>query len=188
MRLNDPLITTYIYNDTVIPIDLSFDNVLDVFDIVETKGLYDFQLAEICLVLLFGDGVIDEVDCLVVWNDVFETFLNPPSEQYIEYDVEGNPMPKKKEKKLIDLSKDAEYIYASFLQSYQMNLFIQQTKLHWSEFKALLNGLPENTIMKQIIHIRGWKASKDDSKEYKESMERLQDMYSLEDPEEEEVD
>jgi len=189
MKLNDPLITTYEYRGNNIPIDLSFDNILDVFDALATPNLYEFELAEICLILLFGEGVIQQDDYMTVWNDVYDTFLNPVDEQFTEYDILGNPMPKKKEKKLISLEKDAELIYASFLQSYGMNLFSEQSKLHWQEFKALLNGLPENTIMKQVISIRSWEPKEGESKEYKENMKRLQQMYSLEeDDDEEEVD
>ena len=64
---------------------------------------------------------------------------------------------KKNKKKLIDFEQDAEYIYASFLQAYGINLLEVQNKLTWTEFKALLNALPDNTIMQQIIEIRAWK-------------------------------
>lgn len=180
MRLNDLLVTTYEYKGEEIPIDLSFDNVLDVLDVMSVKGLYEFQLAEMCLALLFGEDVIDIEDCFIVWNDVYDKFLTPEKDEYIEYDLKGNPMPKKKEKKLIDLEEDAEYIYASFVQAYNINLFEQQTKMHWFEFKSLLNGLPENTIMKQIMQIRRWEPSKGESEEYKKAMREMQEIYSLE--------
>lgn len=180
MRLNDLLVTTYEYKGNEIPIDLSFDNVLDVLDVMSTEGLYEFQLAEMCLILLFGEDVIDMEDYFIVWNDVHDQFLNPEKDEYIEYDLKGNPMPKKKEKKLIDLDKDAEYIYASFVQTYGIDLFEQQTKMHWFKFKSLLNGLPENTIMKQIMQIRRWEPSKGESEEYKKAMREMQEIYSLE--------
>lgn len=185
LRLNDLLPQTFNYKDTDVHIDLSFDNVLDVFDVLQTNVMYEFEMAEMCLILLFGEGVIAEEDYVEVWNAVYDLYFNPAHEEFVEYDLEGNPMPKKKEKKLLDLEKDAEYIYASFMQAYGMNLFEKQTKLHWFEFKALLNGLPEDTVMKQIIHIRGWKPGEHDSGEYKRNMEKLQAYYSLEDDEEE---
>lgn len=181
MRLNDPLVTTYEYKGNSIPIDLSFDNVLDVLDVMSTKGLYEFQLAEMCLVLLFGVDVIEMDDYFTVWNDVHDQFLNPENDEFVEYDLKGNPMPKKKEKKLIDLGEDAEYIYASFMQAYGIDLFEEQTKMHWFKFKGLLNGLPENTIMKQIIQIRSWEPSKGESTEYKKNMREMQEVYSLKD-------
>ncbi|MTV93894.1 hypothetical protein GM529_11335, partial [Streptococcus pneumoniae] len=46
----------------------------------------------------------------------------------------------------------------------------------WTEFKALLNALPDNTIMQQILEIRAWKP------EYggdKNKMRKLQAKSSL---------
>ena len=39
MRLNDPLVTSIEFDGTELPIDLTFDNVLDVFDILEDSDL-----------------------------------------------------------------------------------------------------------------------------------------------------
>lgn len=188
LRLNELLPKNYHYKGEDVQLDLSFDNVLDVFDVLQSNILYDFEMAEMCLILLFGEDVIAEKDYMTVWNDIYDLYFNPVNEEFTEYDLEGNPMPKKKGKKLIDLEKDAEYIYASFMQAYQINLFEKQTKLHWFEFKALLNGLPEETVMKQVIHIRSWESSEHESSEYKRNMEKLQAFYSLEEDDDEEVD
>jgi hypothetical protein len=53
---------------------------------------------------------------------------------------------------VIDLQKDWQYIYAGFQQAYGINLF--KDDLHYLEFVALLNSLPGNTRMSQIIDIR----------------------------------
>ena len=180
MRLNDLLPTTYEYKDLEIEIDLTFDNVLDLFDVLGMKELAEFHRAELCLVLLFGDGVIDPEDTIEVWNDVFDRFLDSTKGEVVRYDIAGNPMPTKVSEPLIDLDQDAEYLYSSFVQAYGINLIQKQGELHWLEFKALLNGLPENTIIKQIIHIRSYEPGEHDSKEYKKQMQDLQDFYRLE--------
>ena len=185
MRLNDLLPDTFTYNDEEISIDLAFDNILDVFDILKMKELPEFNRAELSLVLLFGEDVIDFEDTIEVYNQVFDLFLNTKDDHKpVRYDIAGNPMPEKEDDKgdvpLIDLSQDAEFLYASFIQAYGINLIKEQGKLHWYEFKALLNGLPEDTIIKQIIHIRSYKSGEHDSKEYKKQMEDLQDFYRLE--------
>ena len=107
-------------------------------------------------------------------------------EEIIEYDLAGNPMPSDKIDKegVIDLEQDAEYLFASFMQAYKINLYEAQGELHWLEFKALLNGLPEDTIIKQIIHIRTWEPGKDEPQEYKEKMKKLQSYYRIKDKEE----
>ena len=180
MRLNDLLPQTYKYNEEEIEIDLSFDNILDIFDVLKMKELPEFYRAELCLTLLFGEDIIEGIDIIDVWNEVFELYLDSTKEEAVRYDIAGNPMPTKREEPLIDLDQDAEYLYSSFIQAYGINLIQEQGKLHWYEFKALLNGLPENTIIKQIIHIRSYEPGEHDSKEYKKQMQDLQDFYRLE--------
>lgn len=55
---------------------------------------------------------------------------------------------------LIDFDVDADYIYAAFMQAYGIDLI--DTDLHWHKFLALLNALPSDTIMAQIMGIRGY--------------------------------
>lgn len=182
MKLNDLLPTTFVYKGTEIDIDLSYDNILDVFDVLDMKDeLLMVDILELCLVLLFGEDVIEQEDYIEVWNEVYNLFFETKEETFVQYDLAGNPMPTKKteEKSTINLEKDAEYIFASFYQTYKINLFEEQSKLHWIEFKALLQGLPEDTIMKQIIRIRTWEPSEHDSAETKEEMAKLQAYYSL---------
>lgn len=183
MRLNDPLVTSFVYEGKEYRIDLAFDNVLDVFDVLSDDTLRDYEKAEISLALLLGEQ--DYVPSVELWNHIYKNLIEIKRKQPIEYDLKGNPMPVQDEdsKKMIDLEQDAEYIFASFQQAYRMNLYEQQGKLHWHEFKALLNGLPSDTIMQRIIQIRMWKPSKHESSEYKENMRKLQKIYALEEKE-----
>ena len=77
------------------------------------------------------------------------------------YDRHGNPMPVAKDEeddiRLIDFEVDAQEIYASFVQAYNINLFEAQGRLTWPEFIALLNGMPEGTAVSQLVEIRSWK-------------------------------
>jgi hypothetical protein len=184
MRLNDLLVTSFVYDGKEYNIDLSFDNVLDVFDVLSDDTLRDYEKAEICLELLLGEqGYTSTVE---LWNHIYKEYIEIQRKQPIEYDLKGNPMPVQDEdsEKMIDLEQDAEYVYASFRQAYGMNLYEQQGKLHWHEFKALLNGLPSDTIMQRVIQIRLWKPSKHESGAYKENMRKLQKIYALDDNEE----
>lgn len=183
MRLNDPLVTSFEFDDETYDIDLAYDNVLDVFDVLQDKLLRDHEKIEICLELLLGDCFKEkEVSIAGLWEYVYESFIHVKEKNIIEYDLKGNPLPVFEEednKRLIDIDKDAEYIFASFKQAYNMSLYDEQGKLHWQEFRALLNGLPNDTIMKQIIEIRAWKPSKGDSSEYKRKMEKAQKRFAL---------
>ncbi|WP_342512251.1 Gp15 family bacteriophage protein [Sporosarcina sp. FSL K6-1522] len=184
MRLNDALDTHFLFDEEMHNIDLSFDNVLDVFDVFGDPDLRGYEKAEIALVLLLGKEYKGDTNQL--WNYVYVKFIHVEDKRPIEYDRKGNPMPVQKEsKKSIDFEKDAEYIFASFQQAYGMNLFEQQGKLQWSEFRALLSGLPSDTIMQRIIQIRLWEPSKGESSEYKQAMREMQKIYALEEVEEE---
>lgn len=187
MRLNDMLPKTYNYRGQDLPINLSYDNVLDVFDVLRNKVLLDIYMGELITTMLFGENVIEPGDYKEVWEEVFETHIKAKQEESVRYDIGGNPMPnpKKNSKKvLIDIEQDASYIFSSFIQAYKINLLKEQQEMHWYEFRALLQGLPENTMMKRIMSIRAWKPGEHDSSEYKEEMRELQDYYRLERKEE----
>ena len=79
---------------------------------------------------------------LLIVNTIFDRFV-------AEGDGQGDG-----EKPPYDLEKDAEYIYASFLYDYGIDLFEQQGRLHWKKFKALLVGLSDESIFKRVVAIR----------------------------------
>ncbi|MTD30157.1 Gp15 family bacteriophage protein [Planomicrobium sp. YIM 101495] len=179
MRLNDPLVTEFEFGGKVYAIDLAFDNVLDAFDVLEDESLRDFERVEVCLSLLLEEPNSQEL-IFPLWNHIYETFIHSDEKHTIEVDRKGNPLPVQKEQQqVIDFDKDADYIFASFQQAYNINLYKEQGKLHWHEFKALLNGLPSDTVMQRIIQIRLWEPSKGDSEETKQTMRELQRAYSL---------
>ncbi|GEN87254.1 Gp15 family bacteriophage protein [Oceanobacillus sojae] len=194
MRLNDPLVTYFTYKGTEYELNMAFDNILDVFDRLEDKELTNRRKARRCLKLLLPNQEIPQsIDEIVeLWNYIYENFILFKEKEPITYDRKGNPMPVPKDeeddKRHIDLEQDAEYIYASFLQAYNINLYEQQGSMHWYEFKALLNGLPSNTIMQRIIQIRAWKPSKHDTAKHKEEMRELQRKHAIHDIEREEVE
>lgn len=77
---------------------------------------------------------------------------------------------------IFDYILDGEYIYASFVQCYGIDLL--EVDMHWHKFKALFSALSEDTKMSKIMGYRAYKTpSKNSSadKEYK----RLKRMWSL---------
>lgn len=83
----------------------------------------------------------------------------------------------KKAMRLYDFSVDEPYIYASFLQAYEIDL--REATLHWWDFKALLSALPQETIFEKILQIRGAEISSKLPKEEKERLHRLKRFYAL---------
>lgn len=65
--------------------------------------------------------------------------------------------------KVLDFDIDADYIWASFMQVYGIDL--QECELHWHKFTVLLNAMPQDTMISSIISYRTYTG---DDKEFKE--------------------
>lgn len=189
MKLNDPLVESFEFRGEIYPIDLSFNKVLDVFDVIDDDFLNEAEKCFLCLDILLDRTDLPFTYAVDLWVYIKTNFIDAERPEKPQLDIKGNPMPVVKEKednkKVIDLSLDAEFIYASFRQAYQINLLKEQNKLSWIEFKALLNALPEDTIMQRIIAIRQWEDDGEGSKKYRDNMRKLKAKYSLDEREEE---
>ncbi|MED1602599.1 Gp15 family bacteriophage protein [Alkalihalophilus marmarensis] len=137
-------------------IDMSFDNILRLFDLLNDKGITDEIQVETAIVMLFGF----KLDCDIqtqstILNNIFDQMIADGQHKGPEVDIEGNPMPEEAgEKPVYSLKQDAPFIYASFYQDYGIDLFEQQGKLDWRKFLALLDGLKGDTKFKEVIEIR----------------------------------
>ncbi|AAX72347.1 TPA: bacteriophage Gp15 family protein [Streptococcus pyogenes] len=189
MKLNDPLVESFEFRGEIYPIDLSFNKVLDVFDVIDDDFLNEAEKCFLCLDILLDRTDLPFTYAVDLWVYIKTNFIDAERPEKPQLDIKGNPMPVVKEKednkKVIDLSLDAEFIYASFRQAYQINLLKEQNRLSWIEFKALLNALPDDTVMQRIIAIRQWEDDGEGSKKYRDNMRKLKAKYSLDDGEEE---
>lgn len=97
---------------------------------------------------------------------LFEKHINPFLEggKYHRYKEEG--------KQTLSWYQDSQEIFSSFYQTY--NIDLTKVNLHWYVFCALFAGLPAETPIKKLMELRGWKPSKNDSKEYREEMRERQ--------------
>lgn len=155
MDLAYPLTDTVEIDGKTYKLDLSFDNVLRLIDMLNDKQLDDITQIETGLYMLLGvelDYPIDKKE--EIFYQIFYETIGKEVEENIPVDIEGNPMPAKKEEKVYSIKQDAPYIYASFYQDYGIDLYEMQGKLHWEKFKALLEGLRPDTKFKEIVNIR----------------------------------
>lgn len=171
------------------PINLSFDNILKTIDMLNDKRLADNYKIHLSLQMFFGKRT-PLIDLPLktkseIFNQVFSEYVNQEKKEEVQTDLAGNPLPanyKKDKENFYSLKHDAEYIYASFLQAYGIDLIEQQGKLHWFKFQALLAGLPEDTKFRQVVSIRMWKKpNKHDTEE--KQMTGLKEFYKLPDEE-----
>lgn len=188
LDLSRKLTDKLVIDDEEFPLNLSFDNVLRLFEMWRDEDVPEFVKPHFGIRILTGENLEDFTveEMSEVFNEVFEEHisLSDVEDNHVEYDLAGNPMKTsvndgEKQKAPYDIRYDGDYIYASFLQAYGIDLFDVQGQLHWKKFNALLSGLPEGTKLMEVIKIRKWKPQKGDSSEYKEEMRRLQKDYAL---------
>lgn len=188
LDLSRKLTDKLVIDDEEFPLNLSFDNILRLFEMWRDEDIPEFVKPHFGIRILTGETLEDFTveEMSEVFNEVFEEHisLSTVEDNHVEYDLAGNPMKTtasngKQEQAPYDIRYDGDYIYASFLQAYGVDLFDVQGKLHWKKFNALLSGLPEGTKFMEVIKIRKWKPQKGDSAEYKEEMRRLQKDYAL---------
>lgn len=199
-KLTDKLVI----DDKEYALDLSFDNVLKMFEMMRDEDIPEYIKPHFAIRMLISKSLagttreekaksfnndfenysIEEMS--KVFKSVFEEHisLSDVEDNHVEYDLAGNPMKTTasddtKQRAPYDIRYDGDYIYSSFLQAYGIDLFDVQGELHWRKFNALLSGLPEGTKLMEVIKIRKWKPQKGDSAEYKEEMRRLQKDYAL---------
>ena len=112
----------------------------------------------------------------VAWEGVFADAV-PDDPEWVEAALEflasENATPRgtaKSDARAVDLVLDGDYIAASFQQAYGIDLTC--CDMHWHRFKALLNGLPENTILSRIIGYRTWTRGRRDMDAERERLKR----------------
>lgn len=78
--------------------------------------------------------------------------------------------------RLMDYILDGEYIVASFQAAYGIDLTDPKLKMHWHRFKALMDGLPDDSKMAKIIGYRGYNPS---NKKHETLMREQQQSWRL---------
>ncbi|MFC5773688.1 Gp15 family bacteriophage protein [Ectobacillus antri] len=167
---------SFLYKGQVLHVDLSFDNVLRVFELFKDPVFSDGEKIEIALeMLLIEYSSIQHLstkDLYTLFLYIFKEFLDMDLTQQEEADSQ----------KVYDFEQDAGIIYASFLRAYQMDLFEQHGKLHWQKFLQLLTHLDEKSKFKEVIGYRQMKVPAPDkhNQEYRDHVMRMKRMYRLE--------
>lgn len=181
MNLAYPLTESVEIDGNEYPLNLAFDNVLRLIEMLGDKELDDITQIETGLYMLLGfdlDYPIDKKE--EIFYQIFHESIGKEVEENISVDIEGNPMPQQKDEQIYSIKQDAPYIYASFYQDYGIDLYEMQGKLHWEKFQALLSGLKPDTKFKEIINIRTMElpTGKGTEKQRKHIKE-LQEYYAL---------
>lgn len=185
--LSRPLKDELVLDNTIYQLDLSFSNVLKFFELMQDDDIPDDFKPLVALKLLTGVKFnnLTQKEAIEIIEGIFKEHIQIKDFEENRYDLQGNLMPVSKatdgteEDQVFSLKHDGEYIFASFMQAYNIDLIDVQKTLHWKKFNALLSGLPKDTKMMEVIGYRTWRPQKGDSTRYKEQMRKLQKEYAL---------
>ena len=194
LDLSRKLTDELVLDEDVYPMNISFNKVLKVIELINDDDIEELYKPYLALQIFtnvdFTQALTPE-QATAIFKTIFEEHIRviPAKDTAPVLDLAGNPIKSKirsksqseDTKRLFSLKYDAEYIYASFLQAYGIDLIDAQNSLHWKKFNALLNGLPSDTKFAEVLKIRSYKPQKGDSKQYKESMRELKKEYALPD-------
>lgn len=192
LDLSRKLTDELVLGDDVYPMNIAFNKVLKVMELINDDEFDDIYKPYLAIQMFtdvdFTEALTPE-QATAIFKLIFEEHIRiiPTKDSTPVLDLAGNPIKSKIRSKsqsedgerLFSLQYDAEYIYASFMQAYGIDLIDAQNTLHWKKFNALLNGLPSDTKFAEVLKIRSYKPQQGDSKKYKEDMKRLKKEYAL---------
>ncbi|HWI50267.1 MAG TPA: Gp15 family bacteriophage protein [Rummeliibacillus sp.] len=176
MRLTDRFNDELLYNGVKLKLSFSFDNVLRGYELLNDNLFNSIEKVHILCDMFVTNH--DEIELSLedknkIVKYIFENYLNDNSE--------NGSVPSSGGKRYLDITQDSRYIYASFMQDYNIDLFEMQGKLHWYKFLALLDGLSDKTKLKEVISIRQQEIPKPDKYNAKERQRiiNLKRVYRL---------
>lgn len=144
-------------------LNLAYDIVLSVYDLLNEQELGDAEKLDIALYLLVKNHRVTKRMPFDRRNELLTTIF----EDYLR--VKGKPS---KGPKVVDFKQDAAYIWASFMLDYGIDL--NKQRLDWRQFIALFQGLSEKTKIREVMAIRARKippADKHNAEEIRELRE-----------------
>ena len=140
------------------------------------------QIMEVLNTCLVDDFTMTRLDVLEKLFDELMCFYGLgekiKNEKEAEEDEEKDSDFSEKNK-IYSYEHDWSYIYAAFMECYNINLFT--VNLHWWEFKALFNSLNGKCLFSKIMSFRSMTITSKMSKEEKKYYREMKKIYALPD-------
>lgn len=147
--------------------------------------------------LMMQDDTVDDIQKILCALDMFygaRPFkVNEAIDQILWFYSAGKEWRKDNEqssgagggaRRIYSFEYDDDYIYSAFLSQYGIDL--QNIKyLHWWKFKAMFHGLSEDQEIVKIMGYRGMKITGSMSKDQRRFYKRMQSLYALPIPKDE---
>lgn len=180
LSLTNDLIDSVVYQGKSYKLDFSFDNVIRFYELLDDDEFDDMEKVEMAIEMLFKNPneIPNDQDFILKTIETFSNIINESPYGIIDNDANstGNVT------RYFSYTKDAGAIYASFMQQYHIDLEKERGKLHWDKFKALFDGLNEDTYIQRIIAIRQKNTNGIEDPKELNSIIEAQNYFRLEDP------
>ena len=173
LSLTDTPLSAIKFDGETYQINLAFDNVIKYLELVED----DSENKELeALKLFFGDQEIplDPDFIESSFKLINETITKSAYQGSFSKDWSMNIAPQH----IYSYKQDADAIYSSFMMQYHIDLLKERGKMHWCVFRALFDGLSEDTPIQRIIELRQ-KNLTDVPDEQRGKVMQLQQYYAL---------
>ena len=173
LSLTDTPLSAIKFDGETYQINLAFDNVIKYLELVED----DSENKELeALKLFFGDQEIplDPDFIESSFKLINETITKLAYQGSFSKDWSMNIAPQH----IYSYEQDADAIYSSFMMQYHIDLLKERGKMHWCVFRALFDGLSEDTPIQRIIELRQ-KNLTDVPDEQRGKVMQLQQYYAL---------
>ncbi|SFV40566.1 Gp15 family bacteriophage protein [Ligilactobacillus acidipiscis] len=168
------------HNGHVYVPNLCFDNVLQFYKLMDDDDVSQSDKVLFAFESFYGQEALEHVvdnedtDFLIEAVQIVTDYINEDPYGQFQTGV-GSDTPNRS----FSYIQDAEMIYAGFMQQYGIDLVEEQGKMHWDKFKALLHGLTDKTLFKQIIQIRETETNDIEDQKEVQHIRELQDYYAL---------
>ena len=163
MKPYDLLPSTVIYRENEYPLNLSYSVFFAVADVLRDERLMNGQKLEIAL-------------------DMFVNEAHPVESELLSaiYDLLKDDRPKYGGPTYMDVEQDWNYICAGFQQAYGIDLYTDKD-MHILRWQTLLQGLPKETKLMEIIGIRAMDMPEPNKHNQQQIAEisRLKALYAL---------
>lgn len=153
----------------------AFDVVLEIQKLYREEELTDLEKMNQALVML----VDNEWNLKLFSAQEKKRLLDEITKKHIQ--IKKRHHTKQSRIPVLDFEEDGDYIYASFMQDYHIDLIEEQGKLPWKKFIYLFNGLSDQTKIKQVMKIRGMDMPQYNGKngKYIQEIQELKSYYAL---------
>ena len=157
--------------DTIYEANVDFRNAIRCNEIAQDETIGDFERVLGIICILFGPEALDNTkhhEKLLKWA--------------LNYLSCGKKIEDTKEQPDMDYVEDMDYIEASFMSDYQIDL--ENTKMDWQKFNKLINGLSNSElgnccVLNRIRNLRNFDVSTIKDAKERQKIAKVKEEFAL---------